>query len=210
MIYSDVSHFKGGNDFNYGPQMPAREMTGSLGMVATSGAFDILTPGHIRLFQVMRSLGNMTVVLLNTDASIKSYKSPQRPVKPWEDRATILNALETVDVVIGFDEDDPIEAIKKLRPKIWVKGNRPHDVLVELETIWAYGGTYVSAWTPLEQSTTAYIAKIQASGISTETKYEYGDLLNLVKRFRSLLIYNGWTWERVMDIWNEEIDKEKG
>jgi rfaE bifunctional protein nucleotidyltransferase chain/domain len=128
-------------------------------MVATSGAFDIITPGHIELFRTMRKLGSYTVVLLNYDESIKQYKNAARPVKPWEDRAVILDSIKFVDIVIGMPENTPVEAIRKLKPDIWVKGNRPLEEIVEGETVWANNGKVVCLWTNLEQSTTGYVEK---------------------------------------------------
>lgn len=132
---------------------------GKLQVVATSGAFDILTPGHMELFEYCRRLGTYVVVLLNTDASIQRYKSEHRPVKPWKDRAVILDSLRHVEHVIGFDEDDPIDAINKLKPDVWVKGNRPVEEVVESSTVLACGGVYISLWTDFKQSSTNYIQK---------------------------------------------------
>lgn len=159
MIYTDVDEYlKRAED---SPQYGAGPLHGyeydRPAMVATSGAFDIITPGHIKLFETMRRLGSFTVVLLNTDESIKQYKSPGRPVKEWQDRAVILDAMKHVDCVIGMAERDPILAVKKLKPQIWVKGNRAADTVVELPTIHGYGGVYVALWTPLSQSSTGYI-----------------------------------------------------
>jgi len=162
MIYTNVDEYlkRAGSQ---GPHFPASPVTGyeidRPAMVATSGAFDIITSGHIKLFETMRRLGSFTVVLLNTEESIRRYKSPARPIKEWQDRAMILDAMKHVAVVIGFDEADPRYAINKLKPHIWVKGNRPFDQIVEAKDVMAHGGTMVSLWTQYLDSTTGYIKK---------------------------------------------------
>jgi rfaE bifunctional protein nucleotidyltransferase chain/domain len=128
-------------------------------MVATSGAFDILTPGHMELFRTMRRLGSFTVVLLNTDESIRQYKSKHRPLKTWETRAKILDCNKFVDVIIGLPENTPENAIRELKPDVWVKGNRPISEIVEAGEVYANGGAVVSLWTNYVESTTNYIAE---------------------------------------------------
>jgi len=162
MIFTNVDEYLEKTEPNQLMQPSVPYGMGGVQVVATSGAFDILTPGHIRLFDYCRRLGTYVVVLLNTDESIKQYKSEYRPVKPWEDRAMILDSIRHVEHVIGFPEIDPIETIEKLKPDVWVKGNHPASELVELETVWLFGGTYVSLWTDLEQSSNGYIAKAAA------------------------------------------------
>lgn len=155
MIFTNIDEYLEAQDLpNYIPHS-----MGKLQVVATSGAFDILTPGHIELFEYCRRLGTYVVVLLNTDESIQQYKSEHRPVKPWKDRAMILDGLRNVEHVIGLDEDDPRYAIGKLKPNVWVKGNRPRSEVVELEKVWSNGGVYVSLWTSFDQSSTKYIQK---------------------------------------------------
>lgn len=159
MIFTNVDEYlkHTGSDEYMLPRVPP--WMGEEQVVATSGAFDIITPGHVELFEYCRRLGTFVVVLLNTDASIQIYKSEHRPVKPWEDRAKILDSFRNVEHVIGFDEDDPKEAIEKLKPDIWVKGNRPASEVVEMDTVWRNDGIYVSVWTDYKQSSTGYIEK---------------------------------------------------
>ncbi|MDX6728189.1 MAG: D-beta-D-heptose 7-phosphate kinase / D-beta-D-heptose 1-phosphate adenosyltransferase [Baekduia sp.] len=91
-------------------------------VVATGGCFDLLHPGHVHTLQAARALGDCLVVCLNSDASVRRLKGPQRPVVAQDDRAAVLNALGCVDAVTIFDEDTPAAILDRLRPDLWVKG----------------------------------------------------------------------------------------
>lgn len=91
-------------------------------LVATGGCFDILHSGHVATLQAARRLGDALVVLVNSDASVRRLKGPGRPVVPLADRVRVLEALDCVDAVVVFDEDDPTAALAQLRPDIWAKG----------------------------------------------------------------------------------------
>ena len=91
-------------------------------VVATGGCFDLLHTGHIDTLRAARALGDRLVVCLNSDASVRRLKGPDRPIVPEADRARVLLALECVDEVVIFDEDTPVEAIRRVRPAIWTKG----------------------------------------------------------------------------------------
>jgi D-beta-D-heptose 7-phosphate kinase/D-beta-D-heptose 1-phosphate adenosyltransferase len=91
-------------------------------IVFTNGCFDLLHLGHVRLFKKARSLGDVLVVAINADASLKRLKGPRRPLVPQGARAEILAALEPVDFVTIFGEDTPAELIAALKPDILVKG----------------------------------------------------------------------------------------
>ena len=97
-------------------------------IVATNGCFDILHPGHIRYLQQARELGDRLVVLVNSDASVKRLKGPERPINNLEHRMEMLAALECVDWVVSFDTDTPREMICKLLPDILVKGGDYQDI----------------------------------------------------------------------------------
>ena len=90
-------------------------------IVTTNGAFDILHLGHITSFQKAKSFGDVLIVCLNTDASIKRYKSENRPINPQAHRAGMLAALESIDYVVLFDEDDPRDLLEIIRPHKYVK-----------------------------------------------------------------------------------------
>lgn len=91
-------------------------------IVFTNGCFDILHRGHVEYLQKAKELGDLLVLGLNSDSSVKRLKGESRPINNEKDRAIILSALECVDYIIIFDEDTPLELIKNLKPDILVKG----------------------------------------------------------------------------------------
>lgn len=97
-------------------------LRGQKKIVFTNGVFDLLHVGHIRYLQEAKSLGDILVVGVNSDASVKRLKGPTRPVQNQNDRAEILAALVAVDFTIIFDEDTPAKLIEKVCPDILVKG----------------------------------------------------------------------------------------
>lgn len=111
-------------------------------VVFTNGCFDLLHPGHVSLLYQARALGDRLVVGLNTDASVRRLKGPERPKLSEQDRAAILSALACVDMVVHFDEDTPLDLIDALKPDILVKGAdyKPEEV-VGKEAVESYGGS---------------------------------------------------------------------
>jgi rfaE bifunctional protein nucleotidyltransferase chain/domain len=91
-------------------------------VVFTNGCFDILHTGHLDLLRRARALGDVLVVAINSDASVRRMKGPNRPIIPEHERAELLAGLEMVDLVCTFDEDTPLESILKIRPDVLVKG----------------------------------------------------------------------------------------
>jgi D-beta-D-heptose 7-phosphate kinase/D-beta-D-heptose 1-phosphate adenosyltransferase len=91
-------------------------------VVATGGCFDLLHAGHVATLEAARALGDCLVVCLNSDASVSRLKGPSRPLVSQADRARVLSALEPVDAVVVFDEDTPLDVLRRVRPDIWVKG----------------------------------------------------------------------------------------
>ncbi|MBO7190529.1 MAG: D-glycero-beta-D-manno-heptose 1-phosphate adenylyltransferase [Elusimicrobiaceae bacterium] len=91
-------------------------------IVFTNGCFDILHAGHVSILEFSRSLGDVLVVGLNSDASVKRLKGPARPVNKQADRALVLAALESVGAVSVFEEDTPYNLIKLIQPDVLVKG----------------------------------------------------------------------------------------
>ncbi|MFC1546312.1 D-glycero-beta-D-manno-heptose 1-phosphate adenylyltransferase [bacterium] len=91
-------------------------------VVFTNGCFDILHSGHILYLRKAKSLGDILVVGLNSDKSVKKIKGPLRPLFPQKERAEILSSLRTVDYIAFFNEDTPIKIIKKVKPDILAKG----------------------------------------------------------------------------------------
>src|SRR3954471_22854045 len=132
-------------------------------IVFTNGVFDILHPGHLRYLQAARRHGDLLVVGLNSDASVRRNKGPSRPINPEHERAELLAALECVDAVSIFDDDTPHDIIRRVEPDILVKGaDWPADQIVGRDTVEARGGRVILE--PVEQgySTTSIVKKIQA------------------------------------------------
>ena len=91
-------------------------------IIFTNGCFDILHRGHVEYLQKAKELGDLLILGLNSDLSVKRLKGENRPINNEEDRAIVLSALECVDFIIIFDEDTPFELLKNLKPDILVKG----------------------------------------------------------------------------------------
>jgi rfaE bifunctional protein nucleotidyltransferase chain/domain len=133
-------------------------------VVFTNGCFDLLHPGHIALLESARAEGDVLVVGLNSDRSVRMLKGEGRPVLPEAERAEALLALETVDAVVVYDEDTPRETIAALQPDVLVKGaDWPEDNIVGRDVVEARGGRVVRM--PLEPgfSTTELIRRAAKS-----------------------------------------------
>lgn len=91
-------------------------------IVFTNGCFDIIHRGHVEYLQKAKLLGDILIVGLNSDASVKRIKGKPRPYQDEQDRAAILNAMKMIDMVVIFDEDTPLELICELKPNVLVKG----------------------------------------------------------------------------------------
>ncbi len=110
-------------------------------VVFTNGCFDLLHRGHTRYLVEARALGDLLVVGLNSDASVRELKGPGRPIVPAEERAEVLVALAAVDYVIVFDESTPARLIEMLQPDVLVKGGDwAPDQIVGRETVERRGG----------------------------------------------------------------------
>ena len=91
-------------------------------IVATNGCFDILHVGHVRYLEQAKSYGDVLIVALNSDKSVKKIKGDSRPINNELDRAEVLSALRCVDYVILFDENSPIELLQEIKPNVYTKG----------------------------------------------------------------------------------------
>jgi len=132
-------------------------------VVFTNGCFDVLHRGHIEYLRFCKSQGDILVVGLNSDSSVKSIKGPQRPINNQYDRAAVLAALETVDYVTFFEEPDPLKLIKKIRPEVLVKGEDwAQKGVVGREFVESHGGKVVLAPLVQGKSSSATIEKIRA------------------------------------------------
>src|SRR5580658_2678778 len=129
-------------------------------VVFTNGCYDILHPGHVRLLERARSLGDVLILALNTDSSVQRLKGPSRPFFSETDRAALAEQLEAVDAVTLFDEDTPRELIAALLPDVLVKGADWSHFIAGREEVEAAGG--VVRTIPLEAgfSTTNLVEQI--------------------------------------------------
>jgi rfaE bifunctional protein nucleotidyltransferase chain/domain len=131
-------------------------------VVFTNGVFDLLHPGHLRYLQKARSLGDVLVIAINTDRSVRTNKGPGRPITPESERAEVLAALDCVDAVTIFDEETPYEVIDALQPDVLVKGaDWPHDAIVGRDLVEARGGLVVRIAVEQGHSTTSIIDRVR-------------------------------------------------
>jgi rfaE bifunctional protein nucleotidyltransferase chain/domain len=136
-------------------------------VVWTNGCFDLLHPGHAASLAAAKALGDVLIVGLNSDASVRANKGPTRPVLSQDDRAAMLSALAVVDHVVIFDEPTPVGCLSILKPDVHTKGEEyrpPHGRPVpEAETVLAYGGRI--EYLPLVPgiSTTELIRRVAAA-----------------------------------------------
>jgi len=128
-------------------------------VVFTNGVFDLLHPGHVRYLAEARALGDALVVGLNSDRSVRAIKGPDRPITPGAERAEVLEALRSVDVVVIFDEETPLALIRAVQPDVLVKGaDWGEDAIVGREVVEARGGRVVRVALAPGWSTTDLIA----------------------------------------------------
>lgn len=136
-------------------------------IVFTNGCFDLLHVGHIRYLAEAKSLGDLLVVGLNSDASVQRLKGPKRPLQCQEDRQELLLALKAVDAVFVFDQDTPLDLIKKVKPHVLVKGGDwKEDQIVGADFVKSLGGQVHSLAFSVGRSTTAIVEKIEGTSIS--------------------------------------------
>jgi D-beta-D-heptose 7-phosphate kinase/D-beta-D-heptose 1-phosphate adenosyltransferase len=121
--------------------LTASQQTRGRKVAFTNGCFDLLHPGHIRFLHEARRQGDLLVVGLNTDRSVRALKGQGRPILPEDERAAILSALEAVDYVVLFDELTPENLLRELRPDVLAKGrNIPENRIVGRGIVESYGG----------------------------------------------------------------------
>jgi D-beta-D-heptose 7-phosphate kinase/D-beta-D-heptose 1-phosphate adenosyltransferase len=133
-------------------------------VVFTNGVFDLLHPGHVDVLLGARRAGDHLVVGLNSDASVRRLKGPERPVRSEAERAYVLAAFEMVDCVVVFEQDTPLELIRLLRPDVLVKGGDYHEgTIVGAPDVRSWGGDVrVIPLTP-GQSTTNIIRTLRGT-----------------------------------------------
>jgi rfaE bifunctional protein nucleotidyltransferase chain/domain len=136
--------------------------TAGQAVVFTNGCFDLLHAGHVRLLEAARAEGDLLVVGLNSDASVRKLKGEGRPVLPAPERAETLLALEAVDAVIVYDEDTPLRVIEALRPDVLVKGaDWALEAIVGRAEVEEAGGRVVRVELVPGRSTTRLVERIQ-------------------------------------------------
>jgi|SRR5664279_955539 len=139
-----------------------REKRNGRKVVFTNGCFDLLHPGHIRSLEAARALGDVLIVGLNSDESLRELKGPNRPVIPEQERAEILASLECVDAVTIFPELTPQRVIAALLPDVLVKGGDwPGDQIVGREEVEVAGGIVARVDIVPGYSTTEILQKIR-------------------------------------------------
>jgi len=131
-------------------------------VVFTNGCFDILHSGHVDLLVRARALGDALVVAINTDASVRRMKGPNRPIIPQDERAELLAGLDVVDFVCAFDEDTPLEAILSIRPDVLVKGADWTANIVGQTEVESWGGKVVALPLIEGHSTTGIVERVLA------------------------------------------------
>jgi D-beta-D-heptose 7-phosphate kinase/D-beta-D-heptose 1-phosphate adenosyltransferase len=132
----------------------------------TNGCFDLLHPGHVRLMTEARAACDRLVVGLNSDASVKRLKGKERPVQDQQARAEVLAALEAVDLVVIFEQDTPVELIRRVKPTVLVKGaDYRIDEVVGRDIVEAVGGKVVLVDLVPGYSTTAIVQRSAANSV---------------------------------------------
>jgi D-beta-D-heptose 7-phosphate kinase/D-beta-D-heptose 1-phosphate adenosyltransferase len=131
-------------------------------VVFTNGCFDLLHPGHIHSLEAARALGDVLIIGLNSDESVRTLKGPGRPVIPQDERAEILASLDCVDAVVIFDELTPQRVVAALLPDVLVKGGDwPGNQIVGREEVEGAGGKVVLIDVVPGYSTTEILQKIR-------------------------------------------------
>ena len=131
-------------------------------VVFTNGVFDLLHPGHVRYLQAARRLGDILIVGVNSDRSVRAIKEPGRPLNPEHERAEVLLSLECVDAVVVFDENTPHRLIDTIQPDVLVKGSDwgPNEIIGR-DVVEARGGRVVRIDLAQGYSTTELIRRAQ-------------------------------------------------
>lgn len=131
-------------------------------IVTLNGSFDLMHAGHLQIIYEASLQGDILILALNSDASIKKYKSPKRPIIPLKYRLQMMAALEFVDYVTWFEETDPIAVLNKIKPNIHVNGAEYGENCIEAELVKSHGGKIHIVQLVPSLSTSEIIKKIQA------------------------------------------------
>lgn len=140
----------------------ARAKTEGKKIVFTNGCFDLLHVGHLRVLSEAKKLGDVLLVALNSDRSVREIKGAGRPILPERERAELIAALEMVDYVTLFDEPDPLNLLGEVKPDVLVKGGDwAEDKVVGRELVEGWGGKVAVVPYLADHSTTDIIEKIE-------------------------------------------------
>jgi rfaE bifunctional protein nucleotidyltransferase chain/domain len=132
-------------------------------VVFTNGVFDLLHTGHIDILTAARALGDALVVGVNSDASVRRLKGPARPVRTEQERSLVLAALESVDAVVVFDDDTPLQLIRSLTPDVLVKGgDYTVETVVGAPEVLGRGGEVIIVPLTPGHSTTGTVDRMRA------------------------------------------------
>ena len=133
-------------------------------IVTTNGCFDILHVGHVRYLEKTKSFADVLIVALNSDKSVKSIKGESRPINNENDRAEVLSALRSVDYVVLFDEDSPVNLLLQIKPDVYTKGaDYTIETLPEAKPVMENGGRVEFISFVEGKSTTSIINKMKSS-----------------------------------------------
>ncbi len=136
-------------------------------LALANGVFDLLHVGHLRYLQAAKTIADILVVAINSDASTRAYKGEGRPIVPEAERAELVAALACVDYVLLFDEPNVRRILRALRPDFHVKGtDYCQESIPEREEVLAYGGQVAIAGDPKNHSSTAIIDCLREKGLS--------------------------------------------
>ncbi|MBS3128694.1 adenylyltransferase/cytidyltransferase family protein [Candidatus Woesearchaeota archaeon] len=132
-------------------------------LVTTNGSFDILHVGHLRILQQAKALGDVLLVLVNSDSSVKENKSDKRPIISEKERMEMLAGLACVDYVLIFDEKKALDPLRKIKPDVHVKGGTyiPERIQEEKDLVESWGGKHICLGEIAGYSTTNIIEKIR-------------------------------------------------
>jgi len=131
-------------------------------IVTTNGSFDILHSAHLNLLEKAKQQGDILIVLINSDESIKRFKGPTRPIIPQDERAYMLTALQSTDYIVLFNEDNPLKLIKQIKPDFHIKGGSfvPERIKEEQNLLSQWNGQFKNFKLEEGFSTTNIIKKV--------------------------------------------------